>query len=100
MKIRGAAGKLALRQVLYKYVPRELIERPKAGFAVPVGLWLRGALRPWAEELLDERRLEEEGFFHPEPIRTAWREHLSGRFDRTNCLWSILMFQAWLQDQQ
>jgi asparagine synthase (glutamine-hydrolysing) len=99
MKIRGHQGKWALRQVLYKHVPRELIERPKAGFGIPVGAWLRGPLRDWAEALLDEKRLNAEGYFNPEPIRRKWREHLSGRFDHTASLWCVLMFQAWLQEQ-
>jgi asparagine synthase (glutamine-hydrolysing) len=96
MKIRDGQSKWALRQVLYKHVPRELIERPKAGFAVPVGQWLRGPLRDWAEALLDENRLRDEGYFNPEPIRAAWRQHLSGRRDWTARLWSVLMFQSWL----
>jgi asparagine synthase (glutamine-hydrolysing) len=99
MKIRGNTGKWALRQVLYKHVPRELIERPKAGFAVPVGQWLRGPLRDWAEELLDERRLTEQGYLRPGPIRQRWAEHLSGRQDHTPSLWAVLMFQAWLASQ-
>jgi asparagine synthase (glutamine-hydrolysing) len=97
MKIRGGQGKWALRQLLYKYVPRELIERPKAGFGMPVGQWLRGPLREWAEELLDEARLERGGYFNPVPIRQAWQEHLSGRYDWTPRLWTVLMFQAWLE---
>jgi asparagine synthase (glutamine-hydrolysing) len=100
MKVRGNEGKWALRQVLYKYVPRELIERPKAGFAIPVGEWLRGPLREWAEALLDETRLQSEGYFHPPPIRRKWAEHLSGRYDHTPSLWAVLMFQAWLEKQQ
>ena len=99
MKIRGGQGKWALRQVLYKYVPRELIDRPKAGFSIPVGQWLRGPLRDWAESLLDEKRLQSEGYFHPAPIRTKWAEHLSGQRDHTDSLWTVLMFQAWLENE-
>jgi asparagine synthase (glutamine-hydrolysing) len=98
MKIRGGEGKWALRQVLYKYVPRYLIERPKAGFGIPVGQWLRGPLRDWAEALLDEVRLEREGYFYPAPIRRKWAEHLSGQFDHTESLWAVLMFQAWIAE--
>lgn len=98
MKIRDGEGKWALRQVLYKYVPRELIERPKAGFGIPVGQWLRGPLRAWAESLLAHARLEAEGYFYPAPVRTRWEEHLSGRRDHTASLWAVLMFQAWLEE--
>ena len=98
MKIRGGQGKWALRQVLYKYVPRELIERPKAGFGIPVGQWLRGPLREWAEALLDEARLQREGYLNPAPIRQAWQEHLNGRHDWTPRLWCMLMFQAWREN--
>jgi len=87
MKIRDGQGKWLLRQVLYKYVPKKLIDRPKTGFAIPIDDWLRGPLREWAESLLDEGRLRREGFFNPEPIRTKWAEHLSGKYN--------LMFQAW-----
>lgn len=97
MKVRGGQGKWALRQVLYRHVPSELIERPKSGFAIPVGQWLRGPLRDWAEELLDEGRLRREGYLDPGPVRVAWMQHLSGACDWTARLWTILMFQSWLE---
>jgi asparagine synthase (glutamine-hydrolysing) len=99
MKIRKGVSKWALRQVLYKRVPKELIERPKAGFAIPIGQWLRGPLREWAEALLNPSRLKAEGYLHPEPITKVWQEHLSGHYDHTPKLWSVLMFQAWLEHQ-
>jgi asparagine synthase (glutamine-hydrolysing) len=97
MKIRNGQGKWILRQLLYRYVPRELIERPKSGFAVPIDSWLRGPLRVWAEALLDEGRLKDEGFFNPAPIVDKWREHLSGKRNWQYHLWNILMFQSWLE---
>ncbi|MGH6636005.1 MAG: asparagine synthase (glutamine-hydrolyzing) [Gammaproteobacteria bacterium] len=99
MKIRNGQNKWILRQVLYKYVAQELVERPKMGFGVPIDTWLRGPLRDWAEALLAEGRLKQEGFFHPEPIRRKWRAHLSGARNWENCVWNVLMFQAWLEAQ-
>jgi asparagine synthase (glutamine-hydrolysing) len=96
MIIRGGRGKWALRQVLYRHVPQELVERPKAGFAIPVGQWLRGPLRDWAEELLSERRLREEGYLDAAVVRSLWAQHRSGRRDWQARLWNILMFQACL----
>lgn len=100
MKIREGKGKWPLRQILYKYVPRDLIERPKAGFGIPVGDWLRGPLRPWAENLLDKSRLVQGGLLDPVPIRQAWLQHLSGRRDWTHRLWIILMLQAWQEQKE
>jgi len=98
-KIRNGTGKWALREVLYRHVPRQMIERPKKGFSIPLAQWLRGPLRDWAEALLDEQRLQGEGYFHAQPIRKLWREHNTGKRDNALKLWSILMFQAWLELQ-
>jgi asparagine synthase (glutamine-hydrolysing) len=97
MKIRSGQSKWALRQILYKHVPRTLIERPKAGFAIPVGDWLRGPLRAWAEDLLAPTRLEQQGYLDAVVIRRLWAQHLSRQHDWTARLWCILMFQAWLE---
>lgn len=98
MKLRNGQTKWLLRQVLYKYVPPALIERPKMGFGIPLHDWLRGALRDWAESLLDEERLRREGFFHPQPIRQKWTAHLAGDRNWEHLIWDVLMFQAWLEN--
>jgi asparagine synthase (glutamine-hydrolysing) len=95
MKIKGGKGKHILRQLLYREAPQALFERPKAGFAVPVGEWIKGPLRDWAEDLLDEGRLRSEGYFNAGQIRRRWDEHLAGKRDATPTLWAVLMFQAW-----
>jgi asparagine synthase (glutamine-hydrolysing) len=100
MKIQGNTGKGPLRRLLYKYVPQQMVDRPKRGFAVPVHEWLRGPMRPWAEDLLSESRLREEGYFAEGPIRQKWREHLSGRHNWQPQLWGVLMFQAWLEQHK
>ena len=97
-KMREGQGKWALRQILYRYVPKSLIERPKAGFAIPIGSWLRGPLRDWAESLLSEAALAEQPALDAAAIRRVWAQHLAGTHERTGALWGILMFQAWSRE--
>ena len=97
MKIRDKCGKWILRELLFKYVPQKLIDRPKQGFGLPIADWLRGPLREWVEDLINETRLIKEGYFHPEPILLAWQKHLNGE-NMHNQLWGVLMFQAWLEN--
>lgn len=97
MKIRDGRSKWLLRQVLYRYVPAELIERPKMGFGIPLGAWFRGQLRDWVEDLIGEQRLEQEGILRPASIRKLWSEHLSGRADWSYHLWTVLVFEDWLR---
>ena len=99
VKIHHGQGKQILRDILYKYVPRNLIERPKQGFGIPLGDWLRGPLKEWAETLIDESLLKRQGFFNPGPILLRWKEHLDYKYNWEQSLWGVLMFQAWLEDK-
>ena len=100
LKFAGGGGKGILKESLYRYIPRELVDRPKAGFSIPIGLWMRGPLRDWAEELLSEQALSADGLFDPAVIRARWYRHLAGIEDATQPLWSVLMFQAWQHAQR
>ncbi|EGZ6803611.1 asparagine synthase (glutamine-hydrolyzing) [Vibrio cholerae] len=97
LKYRGGKGKWLLREVLYRYVPKKLIERPKKGFSLPIAEWLRGPLKDWANVLLDSDRIDKEGFLMSELVQKKWREHLAGKRDWSSQLWSVLMFQLWLE---
>jgi asparagine synthase (glutamine-hydrolysing) len=100
MRVRDGEGKWLLKKVLSRYVPPVLTDRPKTGFGIPIDSWLRGAMREWAEELLDESRLRQDGFFDPAPIREKWQEHVEGGRNWAYWLWDILMFQAWHEHQR
>ena len=97
-KLRNNQTKWLLREVLYRNVPQELIERPKAGFAIPIGLWLRTNLKDWADDLLDEVTMNSHGFFNAAKVRERWHQHQSGSHNWEHFLWNILMFQSWFID--
>lgn len=99
LKLGPLGSKEPLRRILYRHIPREMMERPKKGFEVPIGPWLRGPLRDWAEALLQEERLRREGWFDAGALRKVWAQHLSGRFNHGLALWNVLMFQAWLEER-
>ena len=96
-KRSNGTGKIVLRRVLEKYVPREMIDRPKKGFSVPIAAWIRGPLRDWTEALLQKSRAQHSEIFDQEVVGEKWREHLSGRRDNSELLWPVLMFESWAQ---
>jgi len=100
LKLRGATGKWILRQVLYRRVPRSMVDRPKRGFSVPIDRWLRGPLKQWAADLLSEDALRDDGLLDPAPIARAWRDLLDGRRQTGTALWAVVMFQAWQREWQ
>ena len=100
MHLHDRKPKAILRNILYKYVPKDLVERPKMGFGVPLDRWLRGPLKDWAESLLNENRLNEEGYFVARKVRQIWMEHSNGSKNWSSQLWNILMFQSWLESQK
>jgi asparagine synthase (glutamine-hydrolysing) len=99
LKIKNNQGKWVLRQILKDYIPEGLFERPKSGFSIPLADWLRGPLRDWADALINEKRIEDGGYFYFKKIKKMWDEHLSGRYDWSSRLWSILIFQSWLMNE-
>ena len=99
LKLRDGEGKWILKQILRKYVPADLIDRPKMGFGIPVGDWMRGELRDWVDDLLSEDALRRQGYFHSAPIVRLWEQHRDGKGEHEYLLWDVLMFQAWLAEQ-
>ncbi|MBT6902529.1 MAG: asparagine synthase (glutamine-hydrolyzing) [Nitrospina sp.] len=99
MKVHEGQSKWILRQVLHKYVPRHLVDRPKMGFGLPLDMWLRGPLKEWVEDLLNESTLRQDGFLDPIPILQKWKEHASGQYNWQYFLWNILSFQSWLHNR-
>jgi asparagine synthase (glutamine-hydrolysing) len=97
MKLNATGAKIVLRSLLARYVPRELFERPKMGFGVPIAQWLRGPLREWAGAELEETRLQQDGYLDAKVVRSRWQQHLQGTRNWQRELWPILMFQSWLR---
>lgn len=97
-KLRDNQTKWLARKVLYKFVPKDLIERPKSGFAIPIGIWLKSSLKDWAEDLLDEKTMRNQGLLNVDKIRERWSQHISGTHNWEHFLWNILMFQSWLKE--
>ena len=98
-KIQGSNGKRILKDILSRHVPPALTERPKQGFGIPIGQWLCGPLRSWAEDLLNPEEMKAQGYLNPVPVQRVWQEHLAGQYNRTPMVWAVLMFQAWLAEQ-
>ncbi len=96
MKVRDGQGKWLLKQVLYRHVPRELVERPKMGFGVPIERWMRNELREWCEDLLNPGTIKRQGYLNPGMVERMWKEYLGGESNWNYYLWDVLMFQAWL----
>ena len=99
-KINDEKSKIILREILYKYVPKELIERPKMGFGVPISEWLRGPLKNWAENLISEEKIKKDNLLNYDIIKKKWDEHQSGRRNWQYHLWDVLMFQSWYEYQK
>lgn len=99
-KVRGKCSKYILKKLLYRYVPQQLMERPKVGFGVPIGQWLKGPLHGWVSDLLDMVKLQQQGFFNAQAVHKCWQQHLTGSHDWTYLLWNFLVFQAWLGENK
>ena len=99
-KFRDGKGKWVLREILNKYVPKKLVERPKMGFDMPIDSWLRGPLREWAEDLINEKKIEGRKHIKPVLVRKKWKEHLDGTNNWQDHLWNVLIFQQWLQNER
>ena len=97
LKLNAGVGKWVLRQVLYRHVPKSIVERPKMGFGIPIDQWLRNPLRDWSESLLDTKKIASQGYLNPDLVKKKWGEHLSGSRNWSYQLWNVLMFQSWLE---